>query len=707
MRASRCVDPDGSSEDAGDHYRVVTQWLLDPKNGRWILIFDNASAELNFREILPKTVPWGKILFTSRTGNIVLGTRQASEKLVSVSMPPLSADNAIALFNLGCTNTGLTPAQRSEVSKLSTQLRRNPYSILLASAYFKMFRDIPAVQFSDQDALDGADNFSLRLISFLVEEAGMNRRLYLIFLFLLGGGTTPLEVVSLCQSALKRRRDLQRETDFLSISNTGPTINHWTSIGLLQRQNNPSGTVLSLRSSAVMALEKELVKDPEQTAYILELCLRLLALGMEDIGSLSSKSIAKYVERTIGSLRNLCVVARDVSFSLPRESVSHLQVSRFYHLDKTVSEGRLLFKKMFWRQWLSSNNYPPPPYLTKENEFTTGAPVIPLPPWLENGLQGNDPQSDGFKNMVQDEMVAKLRDELQRATWLCAIGNTWFGVRAYIFEFARQNFHADYSESQKASFIDFVDKGGTEGVQTKVVSFTRTQEWREEVEGKISFGAVEEIAQVICAISYPYVPLLSEPVIRKAVSEALENTMQETFSEAGSVFATSLLPIQDLITDIITGPLEIPSDGASVQQLVQFGVIEVGGQYLEERCLALADGFCENLYAAKIWIAARVCLYLACAAADANTSARREVDWNWISAIIELTREGVCPLERVPGRKVEVAGRKMLHWLEEACRCRNAWGALADVPGYEFRNQALWEETRILMGAEYDSWILS
>jgi len=684
----------------------VTQWLLNPENGRWILIFDNANPELNFGEIFPKTVPWGKILFTSRTGNVTMGTRQPIEHLVSVSMPPLSADEALALFTQRCANSEIAQAQKSEVSRLTSLLRYSPFSILRASAYLQTFRDVTAIQPTEHDTPDKNENFVSLLISLLIEEAGPNRCLFLIFLFLLGGGTTPLEVVNLCQRLLKSRRDLQRGNEFLSISNTGPTINHWTSIGLLQRQNSPLGTVLVFRSSAAMAMEQEILKDPEQTRYILELSFRLLAFGKDEVGSLSSVNIVKYIEKTISSLRNLCAVARDISLPLPRDSVSHLQVSSFHYLDKTIVEGRLLFKKMFWRQWLSSFNYPPPAYLKNENEFTTGAPIHQWPTWLENVFQTSDLQSIDFRNFLQDEIVAKLWDELERATWLCGISNAWFEVRKHVFDYARQNFHADFSEGQKASFIDFIDKGGTEGVQTKLVSITRSQDFREEVKGKISSGAVEEIAQVICAISHPHVPFLSKEVIQKAISEALGDTMPETFYEAGSVFTSTLLPIQGVIKNIIEGLLEIPSDGESARNLVSFGVSEVGGQHLQDRCLALADGFCEYLYAAKMWIAAKVCLHLAYAAADENKPTG-EVDWDWICAIIEIAREGVCPVERIPGRKAEVAGRRMLHWLEEAHRCRDAWGARPDVPAYGFRNQALWEETRILMGAENSSWILS
>ena len=600
-----------------------------------------------------------------------MGTRQPSEHPVLVSVPRLSADEAFAFFTRRCANSEIAQAQRSEIFRLISILSYNPFSISLASACFQTFWDVTAIQSTDYVTPDKDDHFMSLLTSLLIEEAGMNRRLFLIFLFLLGGGTTPLEVVNLCQRLFNRRRDLQRGTEFLSISNVGPTINHWTSLGLLQRQNSPLGTIFIFRSSTAMAMEQEILKDPEQTRYILELSLRLLVFGMDEIGSLSSTNIAKYIEKTISSLRNLCTVAKNISFSLPTDSVSHLQISSFYYLDKSISEGRLLFKKMFWRQWLSSFNYPPPAYLTSENEIATDVPILQWPTWLETVLQNSDFKSIDFRDIIQDEIVAKLRDDLERATWLCGVGNAWFGVRTHVFDFARQNFHVDFSKGQKASFIDFIDKGGTEGVQTKLVSITRSQDFREEVEGMIGSGAVEEIVQVICAISHTHMSFLSKEVIQKAISEALEGTMYETFIEAGSVFTSALLPIQDVIESIIGGLLEVPSDGENARILVSFGVSEAGGQLLQERYLALAEGFCEYLYAAKMWIAAKICLHLAYAAADENKPTR-EVHWDWICAIIEVAREGVCPVERVPDRKAKVAGQRMLCWLEEAHRCRNA-----------------------------------
>lgn len=82
-KASFCIAPGRFGEFSRHHYRAVTQWLLDPANGKWILIFDNANPELNFGDILPEKVPWGKTLFTSRSEDIKVGTKWLSDPLFS------------------------------------------------------------------------------------------------------------------------------------------------------------------------------------------------------------------------------------------------------------------------------------------------------------------------------------------------------------------------------------------------------------------------------------------------------------------------------------------------------------------------------------------------------------------------------------------------------------------------------------------------
>ena len=706
-RASFCIAPGRFGEFSKDHYHAVTQWLLDPANGKWILIFDNANPELNFGDILPENVPWGKMMFTSRSQDIKVGTKWLSNDLVSIPMPLLSTDEAFRLFMLRCTNLELTQAQKSEVSWLSSSLRHNPLAVTLAGVHFQRFQNTSDLILADHGSSENIDNLIQRLGSLLIEDARMSQRMLIKFFVFLGRRTVSLDIVKLCQRSRRRLRDIQTATEFLTTSNTESAINHWVSIGLLQRQTSPSGPVLGIPSFVERAIEQEMMSDPEQIENILTLGLRLVALARNDTSSTSSESIAECMEKTAASFRNLCLAARDMSIILPDDSGKYLQLAALHFLGKTIQEGRIFFKRLFWRQWLSSFQYPPPSYTTGEKNPLIPVPVFRRPTWLETQMQDNDNFEDlDPKVVVHNELVAKLWNEIKLAVVISGVGRAWHGIREHVFDFANHTFHSDYSEHQKASFIDFIDKGGAEGVQAVIVRVTEAGEFHQEATSRIDSDTADDIVQMICGVSHSLISSLSKEAVHQAISTACEGIMYEIFTEASSAMAEALLPIQELVNTTLQGLLEVPSEGESARKVVSFIVSTTGEQHLRQRCLTMVEGFCEYLETAKIWIVAKVCLHLAYAALD-EIESTREVDWQRICTIIELVREGIMPVERIPGRMAEVAGRRMLYWAEEACKCRTAWGAQPGAPVYNFRNEEQWEETRILMGAESGSWILS
>ena len=156
-RASFCIAPGRFGEFSRDHYRAVTQWLLDPANGKWILIFDNANPELNFGDILPENVPWGKTIFTSRSQDIKVGTKWLSNDLASIPMPLFSADEAFTLFMSRCANLELTQAQKLEVSRLSSSLRHNPLAVTLAGVHFQRFQNTSDLIPADHGSSENSD----------------------------------------------------------------------------------------------------------------------------------------------------------------------------------------------------------------------------------------------------------------------------------------------------------------------------------------------------------------------------------------------------------------------------------------------------------------------------------------------------------------------------------------------------------------------
>ena len=703
-RASLCIAPDKYNDFVRNHYRAVTQWLLNPANGKWILIFDDANPELNFGDILPANVPWGKIMFTSRTKDILRETKQQIYKPVFVQMPLLASDEAVTLFMSRSANLKLTEAQRLEISRFISSLRYSPLAVTLAGAHFQMYQRISDLTSAYHGSSDNGNILIQRLTLLLVEDSRMIQRILLWFFYLLGRSSVSMNLINICRNSRGYLRNLQATTEFLRTSNTGSAINHWVSVGFMQRETSPSGPIFHIPCSVQNAIEQDLANDREQSESILKLGLRLVTALHDGNGLQSIEDVAKHIDMTVAGFRNLCIAARDMSIIVPDDTGAYLQRVALYYIGKTVEEGRMLFKRLFWRQWRSSFQYSQRACAAGEENIVIAVPTFCYPDWLETQVQRNDDLEDlGNEAIVRDALLAKLWNELKLAILLCGMGSAWHGIREHIFDFARHNFHPDFSESQKTSFVDFIDKGGAEGLQSALLKVTNTEKFQQEATGRINSEAMDDIVRTICAVSHPYMSALSEEAVRQAISKSLEGTMYEMFGEASSAMDEALLSIQHIVETVLEGPLGLPSEGEGARQMVHFVVSTTGEAHIRQRCLTMTEGFCEYLDTAKVWIIAKTCLHLAYTVLESIG----EFDWDWVCAIIEFVREGVMPVEKTPGRTGEVAGRRMLYWLEEACNCRSAWGARQDVPVYDFRNQVQWEESCVLMGAQSRSWILS
>ena len=706
-RASLCIAPNRFKEFTRDHYQAVTQWLLDPANGRWILIFDNVNPDLNFGAILPGNVPWGKIMFTSHTTDILRETKHQSDEPIFMQIPLLSRDEAVTLFMSRCADLNLTEAQRLEVVRFSSSVRYSPLALTVAGTHFQKYRKVSDLTAAHHDSSDNSGVLTERLTSQLLEDGRMNQRILLWFLYLLGRSSVSMNILNVCQRSRGRLRNSQSATEFLRTSNTGSAISHWVSIGFLQRETSPSGPIFIIPRSVQTAIEKDLANDPEQSESILNLGLRLVAALHEENGRQSIEGVAKGIEMTIPTFRSLCTAAKSMSVVVPDDTGAYLQRAALHYIEETVDEGRILFKKLFWRQWLSSFQYSQPAYAAGEEYTLLAVPTFWCPIWLETQIQSNDDLEDlGTEAIVRDALLAKLWNELKLGILLSGMGRAWHGIRDHVFEFVRHNFHPDFSEGQKSSFIDLVDKGGAEGLHSALLKVTGAEEFQQEATNSIDSDAIDDIVRTICSVSHYYISALSEEAVQKAISESLEGTMHEFFLEASSTMAEALVPIQHMVNTVLEGALEVPSEGEGARNMVHFVISTMGEAHIRQRCLTMTEGFCEYLDGAKVWIIAKACLHLTYKVLEETDT--QKLDWDWVCAIIELVREGVMPIEKTPGRTGEVAGRRMLYWLEEACQCRSAWGAARqDVGIYDFRNQVQWEESCVLMGGQSRNWILS
>lgn len=606
-----------------------------------------------------------------------------------------------------CANLKLTQAERLEVSRFSSSLRYSPLALTLASSHFQMYQRISDLGSAYHDSSDNGNILIQRLTSLLFDDARMDQRILLWFFFLLGRSSVSLNLINACQRSRGRHRDFQATTEFLRTSNTRSATSHWVSVGFVQRETSPSGPIFNIPCSVQNAIEQDLANDPEQSESILKLSLRLVAALHDENGVQSVEDAAKCIDMTVFSFRNLCIVARDMSITVPDDTRAYLQRVAFYFIRKTVQEGRLLIKRLFWRQWLSSFQFSQPANADVEENTLIAVPTFWCPNWLETQIHSNDDLED-FANeaIVRDALLAKLWNDLKLVILLSGMGRAWHGIRDHVFDFARHNFHPDFSESQKKSFIDFVDKGGAEGLHSALLKVTGTEEFQQEATGRIDSEPIDDIVRTICAVSHPYMSALSEESVRQAISQSLEGTMSEVFGAASSAMAEALLSTQHMVETVLEGALEVPSEGEGARKTVHFIVSTIGETHIRERCLTMTEGFTEYLDTAKVWIIASACLHLAHTALE-ETKFTREFDWDRVCAIIEFVREGVMPVEKTPGRAGEVAGRRMVYWLEEARNCRSAWGAWQDFSVCDFQNQVQWEESCGLMGAQSGSWILS
>ena len=706
-RASSCISPSRFGDFSRDHYRCVTDWLRDPANGKWILVFDDVSPELDYGDILPGEVSWGKIILTSRTEFINVGTKGLSERVDPVPMPPLSEAESWKLFAAQNGRARLTHNHESEVSNFCSSVGHRPFAIILASAHFQTFRTFsdlyPTIDNVPGDYTDVVQN----CISLLIEDSRMDERMLLKFFVMIGRGTASLDIVNLCQRSRRRRRDLAAATEFLATRCASPAIQHWASVGLLQRQTSPSGPVVAISSSAEAVVRQGLSNDIEQSGSLLTTILLLLTVAQDEVSALSTETSGRNFERSVSSVQNLCLTAADMSIDVPDDVEKYLQLVALHYLGKTIDEGRRLAKRLFWRQWLSSFQYPPPAYIHDKKEALFGVPPSIWPIWLETQSHHDRCRSTlDHRHVVSGAVIAKLCDALKLAIMLSGMGRAWHGIREHVFDFARQNFHSDFTESQKANFIDFLDKGGAEGLQATLQTVLHANEFQQEASEMLHSDVTDSIVEAVHSLSDLHISSLSEDVVRQAVNKALDDTMSEMFAEASSAMTEALYPIQDLITSVIQGALEVPSDGQGARELVRFVISSAGSQNIWQCCHIMTKGFCEYLDIAKVWIASKCCLHLAHAALN-ELGPRCKIDWDWICNIIELVREGVMPVEVIRGRMAEVAGRRMHYWVEEACKCRTAWGARPKVPEYNFRNQGQWEENSVLMGTDSGTWILS
>lgn len=142
------VEIPGTGDGKVDILQLVSKWLANPDNGRWLLILDNAddatvllhlperdpetgatSVQRRLLDFLPR-VQHGAVLITTRDRTCALDLNGHNGTPIEVR--PMSTDEAVGLLR-----NRLPDATEEEASELVAELERVPLAISQASAYIK------------------------------------------------------------------------------------------------------------------------------------------------------------------------------------------------------------------------------------------------------------------------------------------------------------------------------------------------------------------------------------------------------------------------------------------------------------------------------------------------------------------------------------------------------------------------------------------
>ncbi|RSL80949.1 hypothetical protein CEP52_017301, partial [Fusarium oligoseptatum] len=158
----------GREDPKADILQLVYNWLRDERNGRWLMVLDNADDDEDFfshtrplESFLAQT-PNGRILITSRNRIAAMNLVGPHGSIVQVE--PMDEEDALALLN---TRVPFSESSKADAKTLVYALERIPLAITHAAAYIKTrapmttisdylerFRESEANQKTEQSAVD-------------------------------------------------------------------------------------------------------------------------------------------------------------------------------------------------------------------------------------------------------------------------------------------------------------------------------------------------------------------------------------------------------------------------------------------------------------------------------------------------------------------------------------------------------------------------
>ncbi|KAJ5116785.1 P-loop containing nucleoside triphosphate hydrolase protein [Penicillium angulare] len=170
----------GRKDPNANIYKILSDWLNNPRTKHWVLIFDNLDQE-EFLFTTPTSQPdhssrsiWSYFSRSTR-GCLIVTTRYraAVSKIVEdddiIPVEPMSESHAVQLFE---KKLGTRPSARAEVLDLVSALDCMPLALVQAAVYIKKRSPRTSVK-QYLEAFEASDEDKIRLLGF---EGGQQRR---------------------------------------------------------------------------------------------------------------------------------------------------------------------------------------------------------------------------------------------------------------------------------------------------------------------------------------------------------------------------------------------------------------------------------------------------------------------------------------------------------------------------------------------------
>ena len=680
---------------------------MDEKNGKWILVIDNARPNICIQDILPHPVAWGKIIVTSRVEDLGLHFC-----LTRIKVPLLSSAEALNLFWSKCDPVSHSISEdESSILSYINKMAGRPLAIILAACHIRLLG--PAVMIEYFRLLEreqpltnsGHDSQTSNWVFLIMEELGTTERTILKLLAVFDSRKISDEFIEVLKAPTLTSTGGQQPPDLMKRRIFGNSTRLLMSHQLLCRESSPWDQYYSILPSVQDILNTWLSHDHENLLEVVTAAASMIQTGYE---AANISTFQKHQE-VMGVLhlhyRSVCRNLHRLGQTSDILKPSILEAAASYYLAQAIHEGTYRCTKQSWHVWLIQNRYPLPEHTNADNdvgEYDLQPPTHPA--WLtrQYPIQCNAPNlrnttiptSSPLHQSIYDALWRALRD----AITLSAIGRAWHGIRDDIFAHIR-TCASSRIPADIASIADYVEKGACEGLLAVVVRCIHSTAFQQEaMESLGGDDIIEEISQLIeYAIGRDHVSNGLD--IAVAATEALDFLMSDAFHEMAGAFDAVLATVRSRIYTIIDSAIH--GSPASFQNVVHFTVEYTSEVLVRNRARAVARGFWEVVGAAEWWLAAAVAVRVAFVLRE------REQGRSVNNRCAELVREGIIGWQSRSTAGWRLSTRKAMYWCLQAEEAMSGWGAAVGVVPYECQNNEQWEEACILLGITADSWPLS